>query len=150
MKLGPNERSVSSSVHPLEDASKGVHYLVHSHRLYRPVGVRIPLGVEMPSTPVVAVDAPDPGVGFRQRECSRAGGLTVPRGQLMDEARALPRELVSKSPFVMKLAGDSFMRQNDFEYHRAIENAAETICTIIAAGDAQGGLNAFREKRRPR
>jgi enoyl-CoA hydratase len=73
-----------------------------------------------------------------------------PRERLMDEARKLAAEFASKSPVVMKLARDSFMRQNDFEYRRAIENTVETICNIIATDDAQEGLNAFNEKRKPR
>jgi 1,4-dihydroxy-2-naphthoyl-CoA synthase len=50
----------------------------------------------------------------------------------------------------MKLARDSYMRTNDFEYRRAIEATVETICNIIATDDAQEGLNAFNEKRPPR
>ena len=74
----------------------------------------------------------------------------VPRAQLMDEARRLALEFAAKSPVVMKLARDSFMRQNDFEYRRAIENVVETICNIIETDDAQEGLAAFNEKRKPR
>jgi enoyl-CoA hydratase len=74
----------------------------------------------------------------------------VPRARLLDEARRLALEFASKSPLVMKLARDSFMRQNDFEYRRAIENVVETICNIIETDDAQEGLDAFNEKRSPR
>ena len=49
----------------------------------------------------------------------------------------------------MQLARDAFLRANDFEYRRAIENTVETICNIIATADAQEGLNAFNEKRKP-
>lgn len=74
----------------------------------------------------------------------------VPQAQVMGEARRLAQEFAAKSPVVMKLARDSFMRQNDFEYRRAIENVVETICNIIATDDAQEGLNAFNEKRKPK
>jgi enoyl-CoA hydratase/carnithine racemase len=50
----------------------------------------------------------------------------------------------------MELARDAFMRANDFEYRRAIENTVETICNIIETDDAQEGLAAFNEKRPPR
>ncbi len=85
-------------------------------------------------------------------EAERRGlvNAVVPQAQVMDEARRLGQEFASKSPVVMKLARDSFMRQNDFEYRRAIENVVETICNIIATEDAQEGLNAFNEKRKPR
>ena len=65
------------------------------------------------------------------------------------EARALARNFAGKSPVVMKLARDSFMRANDNEYRRNIENVVETICNIIETDDAQEGLRAFNEKRRP-
>jgi enoyl-CoA hydratase len=92
------------------------------------------------------------GRSISAAEAERAGlvNRVVPRGQLMGEARKLAGEFASKSPVVMKLARDSFMRQNDFEYRRAIENAVETICNIIATDDSQEGMNAFNEKRRPR
>jgi len=74
----------------------------------------------------------------------------VPKAEVLPEARRLAQEFAAKSPVVMKLARDSFMRQNDFEYRRAIENTVETICNIIATPDAQEGLDAFNEKRKPR
>lgn len=73
----------------------------------------------------------------------------VPADQVMTEARRLARDFAAKSPVVMQLARDSFMRANDFEYRRAIENVVETICNIIETDDAQEGLNAFNEKRQP-
>jgi enoyl-CoA hydratase len=86
------------------------------------------------------------------QEAERRGlvNTVVPAAQVMNEARKLAQEFAAKSPVVMKLARDSFMRQNDFEYRRAIENVVETICNIIATDDAQEGLNAFAEKRKPR
>ncbi|MEZ5850034.1 MAG: enoyl-CoA hydratase/isomerase family protein [Hyphomicrobiaceae bacterium] len=74
----------------------------------------------------------------------------VPRDQVMAKARELALDFASKSPLVMQLARDSFMRANDFEYRRAIENVVETICNIIELDDAKEGLNAFAEKRPPR
>lgn len=85
-------------------------------------------------------------------EAERRGliNYAVPHDQVMTKARELAQGFASKSPLVMQLARDSFMRQNDFEYRRAIENVVETICNIIATDDAQEGLNAFNEKRKPR
>ena len=73
----------------------------------------------------------------------------VPAGEVMEEARRMARDFAAKSPLVMQLARDSFMRANVFEYRRAIENVVETICNIIETDDAQEGLNAFNEKRPP-
>ena len=74
----------------------------------------------------------------------------VPQAEVKERARALAKDFAMKSPLVMELARDSFMRANDFEYRRAIENVVETICNIIELDDAKEGLNAFNEKRRPR
>jgi enoyl-CoA hydratase/carnithine racemase len=73
----------------------------------------------------------------------------VPRARVLDDARELAAKFASKSPTVMKLARDAFMRANDFEYRRNIENMVEAICNIIETEDAQEGLDAFNEKREP-
>lgn len=74
----------------------------------------------------------------------------VPADRVKDEARAMARDFAARSPLVLELARDAFMRANDFEYRRAIENTVETICNIIETDDAQEGLAAFIEKRPPR
>ena len=44
------------------------------------------------------------------------------------------------------MARDAFMRANDFEHRRAIENTVETICNIIETDDAQEGLASHSTK----
>lgn len=85
------------------------------------------------------------------KEAADAGLINraVPRADVLQEARKLARKFASMSPVVMQLARDGFMRANDYEYRRSIENTVETICNIIATDDAQEGLNAFNEKRDP-
>lgn len=92
------------------------------------------------------------GETITAREAAARGLINraVPRDQVLDEARRLAKTLAAKSPTVMKLARDAFMRANDFEYRRNIENVVETICNIIETDDAQEGLAAFNEKRKPR
>jgi len=84
-------------------------------------------------------------------EAERQGLINhaVPRDKVVARARELAANFADKSPLVMKLGRDAFMRANDFEYRRAIENTVETICNIISTGDAQEGLDAFNEKRPP-
>ncbi|MBT6094298.1 MAG: enoyl-CoA hydratase/isomerase family protein [Rhodospirillaceae bacterium] len=84
-------------------------------------------------------------------EAERRGlvNYAVPRDQVMAKAREMAAKYASMSPVIMELARDAFMRANDFEYRRAIENTVETICNIINTEDAQEGLNAFAEKRSP-
>ncbi len=89
-------------------------------------------------------------ISAREAEHHGLVNHVVPPAEVKDKARALARDFASKSPLVMQLARDSFMRANDFEYRRAIENVVETICNIIETDDAKEGLNAFNEKRRPR
>jgi enoyl-CoA hydratase/carnithine racemase len=74
----------------------------------------------------------------------------VPRDRVLAEARAMAQEFASKSQIVMEWARTAFMRANDAEYRRSIENTVETICNLIELDDSQEGLNAFNEKRAPR
>lgn len=73
----------------------------------------------------------------------------VAHDDLGEQAMGLARSLAAKSPQIMRLARDSFMRANDFEYRRNIENVVETICLIMEQPDALEGLDAFAEKRPP-
>jgi enoyl-CoA hydratase/carnithine racemase len=73
----------------------------------------------------------------------------VPDKELAKEALALARDYAKKSPQIMRIARDSFMRANDYEYRRNIENVVETICLIMEQPDALEGLDAFVEKRQP-
>jgi len=74
----------------------------------------------------------------------------VPRAELMDRAFAAARELAAKSPTIMALGRQSFMRANDLDYRRNVENQIETLCNVFETPDAREGLAAFLEKRRPR
>ncbi len=88
-------------------------------------------------------------INFREAAARGLVNRAVPRASVLDEARALAREFASKSPVVMKLARDAFMRANDLDYRRAIENTVETICHIIETEAAQEGLAAFNAKGPP-
>ncbi len=74
----------------------------------------------------------------------------LPDGQVMDKAIELARKLADKSPVVMKLGRDAYMRAVDGDYRRAVENVAETMCNVVATEDSAEGLAAFMEKRPPR
>ena len=73
----------------------------------------------------------------------------VPAGTALDRARTVAVKLAAKSPIVMKLGRDAFMRACDTDYRRSIENVAESFALIAGTEDAQEGLTAFVEKRAP-
>ncbi|MCA8928370.1 MAG: enoyl-CoA hydratase/isomerase family protein [Alphaproteobacteria bacterium] len=74
----------------------------------------------------------------------------VPRTDLMDRAFAMARMFAEKSPTIMALGRQSFMRANDLDYRRNVENQIETLCNIFNTADGREGLQAFLEKRKPR
>lgn len=74
----------------------------------------------------------------------------VPRAQLMDKAMEIARTLTAKSPTIMALGRTSFMRANDLDYRRNVENQIETLCNVFESADGKEGLRAFAEKRPPR
>ena len=85
-------------------------------------------------------------------EAERLGILSevVPRDRLISRALELGELFAAKSPTVMALGRQSFMRANDLDYRRNVENQIETFCNIYATADGQEGLRAFLEKREPR
>lgn len=74
---------------------------------------------------------------------------TVPRAELMASAFAMARMFAAKSPTIMALGRQSFMRANDLDYRRNVENQIETLCNIFSTADGREGLAAFLEKRKP-
>ena len=74
----------------------------------------------------------------------------VPRAALADRATAMAKIYAAKSPAIMALGRQSFMRANDLDYRRNVENQIETLCNVFSTPDAREGLAAFLEKRPPR
>ena len=91
------------------------------------------------------------GKAISAKEAYERGLLNyvVPPEQVLIKARELAQEMTKKSPTVMRIGRDSFMRANDNEYRRTIEYVVDTICHIMDTEHAQEGLNAFVEKREP-
>jgi enoyl-CoA hydratase/carnithine racemase len=73
----------------------------------------------------------------------------VPQEEVLESARELAATFNEKSPLVMELSRDSFLRAQDLDYRRSIENVVETICNVIETEDAREGLRAFAEGRDP-
>lgn len=74
----------------------------------------------------------------------------VPREHLMQVTLELAAVLAQKSPTIMALGRNTFMRANDLDYRRNVENQIETLCNVFETADGREGLNAFVEKRAPR
>ena len=112
---------------------------IHFTHLPRVVGRHKAFELLFTGNPISAKDA----------EAHGLVNYAVPRDRVMEKARELAMNLAEKSPVVMRIGRDSFMRANDYEYRRTIEYVVDTICHIIDTDDAQEGLNAFVEKRQP-
>ena len=62
---------------------------------------------------------------------------------------AVAQIFAAKSPSIMALGRQSFMRANDLDYRRNVENQIETLCNVFSTPDGREGLLAFVEKRAP-
>lgn len=75
--------------------------------------------------------------------------ITSPES-LEEEVDAVTRDLIEKSPVALKLARHSIYHSLDMEYTKALADACATTEVCITSEDAQEGLNAFLEKRKPK
>ena len=73
----------------------------------------------------------------------------VPRANLLDEATKIATVFTNKSPTAIKLGRAAFVCTNDLDYRRGVANAVEDFCNAAMTPDAQEGLKAFLEKRKP-
>ena len=73
----------------------------------------------------------------------------VSEGDLLNEANKIANVLAEKSPTTVRLGRAAFMRTNDLDYRRGVANAVEDFCNSAMTPDAQEGLKAFLEKRKP-
>lgn len=91
------------------------------------------------------------GKPISAREAASLGIINhaVPRAELMTRAMAMAQELAAKSAVIMGMGRQSFMRANDLDYRRNVENQIETLCNIFNTRDGREGLRAFLEKRKP-
>jgi len=68
---------------------------------------------------------------------------------LLSEVRKMAENFAKKSPTTMRLGRAAFMRSNDLDYRRGVASAVEDFCNVAITPDAQEGLKAFLEKRKP-
>lgn len=112
---------------------------MHFVHLPRQIGRHKAFELLFTGDPMEAQEAGDRGVFNR----------VVPQDEVLETARELAASFNEKSPLVMELARDSYMRSQDLDYRRNIENVVETICNIVETDEAQEGLRAYVEGREP-
>ena len=74
----------------------------------------------------------------------------VPTDRVLPEARDLAQDMASKAPSVMRFGRNAFHRANALDLHRSIEDVADALAAVSELPEAQEGLSAFVEKRKPR
>ncbi|MFB1062725.1 enoyl-CoA hydratase/isomerase family protein [Natrinema sp. H-ect4] len=112
---------------------------MHFVHLPRQIGRHKAFELLFTGDPMEAQEAADRGIFNR----------VVPQDEVLETARELAASFNEKSPLVMELARDSYMRSQDLDYRRNIENVVETICNIVETDEAQEGLRAYVEGREP-
>jgi enoyl-CoA hydratase/carnithine racemase len=73
----------------------------------------------------------------------------VPAARLDEEVTALARGIAGKSPLVLEIGKEAFYRQAELRLDEAYRYAAEVMTRNMLARDAEEGIDAFLEKRRP-
>ena len=90
------------------------------------------------------------GRSFGADEAAALGLVSrvVPDDKVREEAWAIARDFARKPRSAMRLGRAAFMRAND--YRRMIDDAVEDFCRVVTSEEAQEGLRAFTEKRKPK
>ena len=72
-----------------------------------------------------------------------------PAGTELDAAMALARKIAGKSSHVVRLGKEAFYRQLEMSLDEAYRCTAEVMVENMLARDAEEGISAFVDKRRP-
>ena len=91
------------------------------------------------------------GRTFYPEEAVKLGLINkqVSNSYFLDEVYKTANIFSKKSPTAIRLGRAAFMRTNDLDYRRGVANAVEDFCNSAVTDDAQEGLKAFLEKRKP-
>ncbi|MGH7763537.1 MAG: enoyl-CoA hydratase/isomerase family protein [Candidatus Dormibacteraceae bacterium] len=73
----------------------------------------------------------------------------VTHDQLDSAVGEITERLARKSPIAMRLGRDSFYRQQDMEFHTALEYLQSQLTLVALSEDSKEGIKAFLEKREP-
>lgn len=91
------------------------------------------------------------GRSFGVAEAKELGLISrsVPEAELLGEARKLAAVFAAKSPVLMKLGKEAFVRATQAGYREGAAGAVDLVSTVFGTEDCKEGLSAFAEKRRP-
>lgn len=73
----------------------------------------------------------------------------VPGDELDEEARKWAASLAARSPVAMQMSKKAFYTAADMDYYKALEYMKEVFVALCDTQDAQEGIAAFMEKRKP-
>jgi enoyl-CoA hydratase len=99
----------------------------------------------------VAMDVVLSGRFLSADEALRAGlvARVVAREAWLDEAKRVAHAIAEKAPVATRLAKEAVDRSFDSTLHHGLEHERRLLYLAFAAEDAEEGLNAFLEKRKP-
>jgi enoyl-CoA hydratase/carnithine racemase len=87
-----------------------------------------------------------------QAEAAMQMGLlnrVVAEKDLETESREWVKILARKSPIAVQLSKKAFYAAEDFDYHKAFDFMNEAFARLCTTEDAEEGINAFLQKRKP-
>lgn len=91
------------------------------------------------------------GDAMDAREAAAAGLINeaVPADELRPRCLQLAAQIADKSPLTLKIGKEAFYRQLEMGLREAYEYAGEVMAQNMTRRDAQEGIGAFVEKRKP-
>jgi len=84
-------------------------------------------------------------------EAERLGlvNQVVADDDLETETLKLAQKLVAKSPIALRIGKEGLRRLQDVPYHQGLESMDDLFAALCATHDAEEGVQAFLEKRKP-
>jgi len=73
----------------------------------------------------------------------------VPDDKLEEETFALAEKIAKKSPLAVKVGKKGIYAMGEMPYHQGLNHLSELFAALASTEDAQEGIKAFLEKRKP-
>ncbi|GAG91973.1 unnamed protein product, partial [marine sediment metagenome] len=84
-------------------------------------------------------------------EAERLGLINkvVPSEELESATMELANKLAKKSPLALQIGKTGIYGMSDLPYHQSLDYMGELFASLCATDDAEEGIKAFLEKRKP-